>query len=76
MKSSKYKLATNAVAWCLILAFAVAGQSPREIQKLSLNQPFERQIKGGETHVFEFDVKAGFYARAEVEQKNIDFRVR
>nr|MBA3634241.1 tetratricopeptide repeat protein [Acidobacteriota bacterium] len=41
-------------------------------QRLELNQPLERQIKGGEVQVFQFNLKAGFYARAEVEQKNID----
>jgi CHAT domain-containing protein len=54
------------------LALNVFGQPPNTVQRLSLNQPIERQIKGGETHSFEFHVKAGHYARAEVEQKNID----
>src|SRR5688500_12526565 len=40
--------------------------------KLELGKPLGRQIKGGETHSFEFEVKAGFYTRIEVEQKNID----
>lgn len=61
----------------LVLTFAFGasmafGQNTNDIQKLSLNQPIERQIKGGETHSFQFSVKAGEYARTEVEQKNID----
>jgi CHAT domain-containing protein/tetratricopeptide (TPR) repeat protein len=55
-----------------LFALIVSGQSQSAIQKLTFDQPVERQIKGGETHSFEFHVKAGHYARAEVEQKNID----
>ncbi len=49
-----------------------ANQQVNSAELLKLNQSAERQIKGGEIHSFQFDVKAGFYARAEVEQKNID----
>ena len=49
------------------------GQQP--IQTLELSKPIERQIIGGETQAFQFNVKAGFYARAEVEQKNIDVAI-
>jgi hypothetical protein len=55
----------------LLVSFAF-GQTTNYVQRLLLNKPVERQIKGGETQIFQFDVKAGFYARAEVEQKNID----
>ena len=41
-------------------------------ETLQLKQPVERTICGGEAHSFTFDVKAGHYARVEVEQKNID----
>jgi len=49
-----------------------ANQQIKNAQSLELNQSIERQIKGGETHSFQFKVTAGYYARAEVEQKNID----
>ena len=57
-----------------LMVLATFGQTPKtgEVQDLPLNQPLERQIKGGETHSFQFNVKAGFYARAEVEQKKVD----
>ncbi len=62
-----------AMAALLLSAFAVLAQTPPiETQKLTLNQPIERQIKGGETHSFQFKLKAGEYALTEVEQKNID----
>lgn len=56
----------------LFVCLSVFGQTSGTIQKLSLNQAIERRIKGGETHSFQFDVKAGFYARAEVVQKDIE----
>lgn len=59
-------------AFLVFACFSVFGQTSGEIQKLSLNKPIERQIKGGEIHSFHFNVKAGIYARAEVEQKNVD----
>jgi CHAT domain-containing protein/uncharacterized protein HemY len=54
-----------------------AQQSPvvsreSDIQTLKSNQPLQRQIKGGETHVFQFRIKAGQFARAEVVPTNID----
>jgi VWFA-related protein len=60
-----------AVVWLMFLVSLASGQTS-EAPKLILNQPIEAQIKGGETHTFEFNVKAGYYARVEVEQKNID----
>ena len=63
------RLGSAALALLMFVCLAF-GQTTGE--KLSLNQPIERSIKGGETHSFQFNVKAGFYARAEVEQKNID----
>ena len=61
------------IAFISVLAIFADGQQQRDdIQKLSLNHPLTRQVKGGETHTFQLNVKAGFYARVEVEQKNID----
>ena len=37
-----------------------------------LNQLFERQTKGGETHAFQVELKKGEYHGRRVEQKNID----
>lgn len=68
-QKSRFKLAALSL---LLPAFSAFGQTPEKPPKLAFGQPIERAIKGGETHSFEFDVKAGFYARAEVEQKNID----
>jgi tetratricopeptide (TPR) repeat protein len=54
----------------LLCVLPLVGQTPST--KLELGKPLGRQIKGGETNWFEFEVKAGFYARIEVEQKNIE----
>lgn len=43
--------------------------------RILLNQPFEREIKGGAGDAFRFEVKAGFYARFEVEEKS-DFETK
>lgn len=53
---------------CLI----ASAQTPNEPQLLKLNQPLERQIKGGETQEFQFKLKKGEFARAEVVPTNID----
>ena len=64
------KFAFSSVILILFVVSFITAQNTAA--KLELNKPLERTIKGGETHIFQFDVKAGFYARAEVEQKNID----
>ncbi len=40
------------------------GSAQPQSSVLELGKPIEHQIKGGETHSFTFDVKAGHYARA------------
>ena len=61
-----------AVFLSLLFVLSAIGQTPNQANRLSLNQPIERQIKGGETQTFQFKIKKGEYARVEVEQKNID----
>jgi tetratricopeptide (TPR) repeat protein/CHAT domain-containing protein len=57
-----------------LLVNAASGQTPPRdaAQALNPNRPVERQIAGGETHVFQFALKRGQYARVEVEQRDID----
>ncbi len=55
----------------LLTALPSPAQTPPQTV-LELGKPLERTIRGSETHSFTFDVKAAHYARAEVEQKNID----
>lgn len=47
MNSTKYKITIGAAALCLIMAFVVFGQAQTQIQKLSVHQPIDCQIKGG-----------------------------
>jgi len=49
---TKHKITIGATVFCLIFAFAVIGQAQTEIRNLSLNQPLERQTKGGEAQSF------------------------
>ena len=74
------KPASRIAGICFFLTFVLVGAvlaqanlpETAKRQSLNLNQPIERTIRGGESHSFTFDVKAGHYARVEVEQKNID----
>ncbi len=73
MKNTRRNKIMSAAIWLIAFTFSgltALGQTSIPIPKLS--KPVERQIKGGETHLFQFEVKAGVYARVEVEQKNID----
>ncbi len=63
----------------IVLAFALMmfgsfaiGQVSEKAQTLKLNKPIQREIKGGETHTLQLELKKGEYARAEVEQKDVD----
>lgn len=47
----------------------------QEISRLELNQSFEREIKGGETHSFSLMIGANQTARVEIEQKGIDVSI-
>lgn len=64
----------STIAPCVLLLLLSALTSLAQTLPVSLEsgKTLERPIKGGEIHSFQLNVKAGEYARAEVEQKNID----
>ena len=71
---------TFALSLCILSSADVArgqGAAARVSapQTLGPSLPVERQIKGGETQAYQFKLGAGQYARAEVEQNNIDLVV-
>ncbi|MES1243460.1 MAG: CHAT domain-containing protein [Acidobacteriota bacterium] len=47
-----------------------------EPQRLEVGRPLERELKGGEGHVYEFELKAGEYAHAVADQRGIDVAAR
>ncbi|MBS1793431.1 MAG: CHAT domain-containing protein [Acidobacteria bacterium] len=59
------------VSFFLLLGAALAGFA-QDAPRLELNQPVEREIKGGETHAFTVTIGAGQTARIEVEQRGVD----
>ncbi|MBK9165814.1 MAG: tetratricopeptide repeat protein [Acidobacteria bacterium] len=71
-RSVSFNRAGYATIAALILFVSLSAQNPNRPLKLSTNEPIDGQIKGGETHIYEVTLNKGEYARAEVEQKNID----
>ena len=59
----------------LIAVFLLSNTIFGQTTDLQLNQPLERQIKGGETQNFQINLKAGQYAHVEVIQKTINVTV-
>lgn len=68
-----------------ITARPIAGQTSREAttqaqekddaRPLTPGKTFRRELRGGHSHSFQFNVEYGQYARVEVEQKRIDIVV-
>src|SRR5215813_7943913 len=52
--------------------FAGAAQQPQDSQPLSLGSPIERELPGGQTHIYRIALSAGQFALVEVEQRGAD----
>jgi WD40 repeat protein len=50
----------------------LSGQSAGQIYELRLNEPIEREIKGGQTHEYHFVLKADEFIQVRVEKKGVD----
>ena len=62
-------------SFSLLPAAPVAAQqtaSAPEIRMLENGSPIERQMRGGETHYYQFSLAAGQHARVSLEQKGVD----
>jgi len=60
----------------LLIGFSVAAQSvPQELTLLDSTKPVEREMKGGETHVYQVRLTAGQFVNISVEQRGIDVAV-
>ncbi len=57
----------------LLLVSIVTAQEP--VRPLVIGTPVEREMKGGQAHVYQIDCMAGDYFHAVVEQKGIDVAV-
>ena len=60
----------------LVIGSSVSAQSvPQDVSKLDSTKPVEREMKGGETHVYEVPLRAGQFLNVSVEQRGIDVAV-
>src|SRR5262245_56054543 len=53
-------------------AFAGGIQQSQELPSLSLNAPLERELAGGQTHVYRIALDAGQFALVQVEQRGAE----
>ncbi len=52
-----------------------AAQDKQDVRTLEQGKPIERELKGGEVHVYEIALTAGQFLKAVVEQRGIDVEV-
>lgn len=82
MKLAVPTFGASLLAACTLLSTASAQTTPTpptaadpktaDVRPLTLGQPVERELKGGETHTYTITAKAGDYIHIVVEQKGID----
>ena len=62
-------------ALCLLLPLMITAQQP-QAQLLEFDKPIERELKNGESHSYQFTLRASQYLKAVIEQRGIDVVVR
>lgn len=73
MKTSTTKICLKGIRYVIAAAmFGIVFTVSAEAQKLVVGQPVQKSISGGSTHEYQLSVKAGQFARVEVEQQNIE----
>src|SRR5262249_59388473 len=60
----------------LVLCFVVTGQSAQEAQTLVSGKPIEREMAGGQSHIYQIQLAAGQFVHLIVRQKGIDVAVQ
>jgi CHAT domain-containing protein/tetratricopeptide (TPR) repeat protein len=53
-------------------AFVEATQQPPDLQTLSIGAPVERELSGGQTHLYRITLSAGQFALVQVEQRGAE----
>lgn len=78
MNIKRYKIIVSATALCLIMVFAIFGQTQKtqEAQLLSANQTIERELAGGQSHTYRITLKSNEFLQIKAEQKGVDVVVR
>src|SRR5687767_14507542 len=46
--------------------------APQDVRELAVGMPVERELTGGEVHVYRLDVMAGQYVHVTIDQRGID----
>jgi hypothetical protein len=73
VSASSHFFALRVMIACLCsLSFATAMQQPPDLQSLSLGAPIERELSGGQTHIYRIELGAGQFALAQVEQRGAE----
>ena len=67
-----WALRCAAVAWLVLLSWAINAAKSQQAQELVVNQPVAREMRGGEEHWYQLTLSNGQHARVVVEQKGID----
>ena len=63
---------TPLLFWLVIGSSVTAQSVPQEVTTLDLTKPVERELKGGETHVYGVRLKSGQFLNISVDQRGID----
>jgi CHAT domain-containing protein len=73
--SKPHNVLTALLLW-LAIGFSVAAKSvSQEVTLLDSTKPVEREMKGGETHVYQVRLTSGQFVNISVEQRGIDVAV-
>ena len=61
---------------CLVIGSPLTAQSiPQDVTALDATKAVERELKGGETHIYEVRLRAGQFLNISIEQRGIDVTV-
>src|SRR5262249_26954711 len=61
--------------WLLVASSVTAQGIPQDVTTLDSTKPVEREMKGGETHVYQVRLPSGQFINISVEQRAIDVAV-
>lgn len=75
-RNDKFQHLFFLLLFCLIFGSSVSGQDVRpEVTAFDSKKPLEREMKGGETHVYQLRLKSGQFVDFVVDQQGIDLGV-
>lgn len=72
------RLSVNIVLLITLAALSVWGQSKNQgdAQELPQNQPVERELTGGQTHIYRVNLAVNEFLQVRVEQKGVDISIK